>query len=210
MADSQHTPAPISKSLVAHYRAAGLSRREAQKAARKARQAYEPAWIHDPRCPRCASWDECRCLDGVPKTTRELWARIMPLHYFPDDHRAWIDEQVSWDIPPERWRGVGPSEARKPIAYIENRAWHEWHWTRGIYPDSRREPIPRYVREEVMRRDGLVCQICATEVEPNDVHLDHIKPYSRGGRHTIDNLRVTHSACNIRRGAPADYHLEVR
>lgn len=29
----------------------------------------------------------------------------------------------------------------------------------------------------------------------------HIKPYSRGGETTVGNLQVTHSVCNMRKGA---------
>jgi len=50
-------------------------------------------------------------------------------------------------------------------------------------------------------RDGYVCQLCTTAVEPTDVHLDHIKPYSKGGPTNLENLQVTHSLCNIHKGA---------
>ena len=45
------------------------------------------------------------------------------------------------------------------------------------------------------------CGICHGEVKPSDVHLDHIHPFSKGGRTNAENLRVTHSRCNIRKGA---------
>ena len=41
----------------------------------------------------------------------------------------------------------------------------------------------------------------AWDVAEDDVHLDHIKPWSLGGDHSPANLRVAHSACNISRGA---------
>jgi len=30
--------------------------------------------------------------------------------------------------------------------------------------------------------------------------FDHIIPWSKGGRHTVDNLRIACLSCNIRRG----------
>jgi 5-methylcytosine-specific restriction endonuclease McrA len=33
------------------------------------------------------------------------------------------------------------------------------------------------------------------------VHIDHIFPLVLGGETTLGNLRVTHSICNIRKGA---------
>ena len=63
----------------------------------------------------------------------------------------------------------------------------------------RRRLVPTTVRHTVILRDGLVCQICGDAVDEDDVHLDHIDPVARGGRSTADNLRVTHSKCNLER-----------
>jgi 5-methylcytosine-specific restriction endonuclease McrA len=61
--------------------------------------------------------------------------------------------------------------------------------------------LPRWLRELVIERDGYLCGICALDVDPLDVHLDHIFPVSKGGDDHPDNLRVTHSICNIKKGA---------
>lgn len=66
--------------------------------------------------------------------------------------------------------------------------------------EERREAIPQDMRAAVIRRDGYQCGICGGQVDPGDVHLDHVRPVSKGGVNTIGNLRVTHSMCNIRRG----------
>ena len=57
------------------------------------------------------------------------------------------------------------------------------------------------VRSEVIARDGLKCGICGTPVAQADIHLDHIVPWSKGGTTDAANLRVTHSRCNILKGA---------
>ncbi len=90
------------------------------------------------------------------------------------------------------------------MAQVESRAWYEWHWARGGCPGEERRAVPDRVRRAVLSRDGLVCQLCFQQVDPDDVHLDHIKPFSRGGLETVSNLRVTHSICNIRRGNRED------
>lgn len=64
-----------------------------------------------------------------------------------------------------------------------------------------RPTIPKAVRKLIIDRDGYFCGICSLAVHPDDIHLDHIKPISAGGATTPDNLRVTHSTCNIRKGA---------
>lgn len=128
------------------------------------------------------------------------YPQIMDLLAFSEDHLWDILWDVEQDNKPEREFPVGPGGV--PIAWLPRRSWLEWHLFRGIAPAARRTAIPLAVRAAVMERDGLVCQICGADVERDDVHLDHIKPWSRGGEHTVDNLRVAHSLCNIKRGAP--------
>ncbi len=53
--------------------------------------------------------------------------------------------------------------------------------------------------DEILARDGLVCHICGIDVEPNDVHFDHVIPLSKGGAHSMDNIHVSHSKCNLRK-----------
>ena len=58
----------------------------------------------------------------------------------------------------------------------------------------------RSLRASVIRRDGNICRICSEPVAQNDVHVDHIVPICRGGRSVLENLRVTHARCNLRKG----------
>ena len=69
-------------------------------------------------------------------------------------------------------------------------------------PDSKRTPreINLRLRFMVMKRDNFKCCICGTS-PANDstviLHVDHIKPYSKGGETTMDNLRTLCSKCNL-------------
>jgi hypothetical protein len=124
------------------------------------------------------------------------WSHIWPLEAFHPEKLAEIMADVDADVPPPKWWSMGGGQT---IA----RAWLEWHWHRGIspfYPKHRQSVSPR-IRRLVIERDGHVCQLCGGAVEPDDIHLDHIQPYSLGGPTTVENLRVTHSRCNIKRGA---------
>lgn len=62
--------------------------------------------------------------------------------------------------------------------------------------DNRR--IPAAVRRKVIERDltskGL-------EWNPAKYHIDHHVPYSRGGDHSVRNLRVIEKRKNLRKGA---------
>jgi HNH endonuclease/Homing endonuclease associated repeat len=69
------------------------------------------------------------------------------------------------------------------------------------------ESLPRgpsdRLRLRVLARDGFRCVLCghSPAIERGVVlHLDHIVPYSKGGRTTFDNLRTLCAACNQGRG----------
>lgn len=51
------------------------------------------------------------------------------------------------------------------------------------------------VRRAVIERDGLVCRYCGQV--PNQVHIDHVHPISRGGSNDMSNLVVSCAPCNI-------------
>lgn len=52
---------------------------------------------------------------------------------------------------------------------------------------------------EILMRDGLVCHICGFDVEPTDIHFDHVIPLSKGGAHSMDNIHISHSRCNMKK-----------
>ena len=61
-----------------------------------------------------------------------------------------------------------------------------------------RPGIPASVKRAVLERDGAACVLCG-RAEP--IHLDHYVPWSKGGVHSVDNLRVLCAPCNYRKGA---------
>ncbi len=64
--------------------------------------------------------------------------------------------------------------------------------------------IPRAIRREVLLRDNYRCSYIAPDGTRCDakhhLHLDHIKPFSFGGGHNSDNLRVLCGGHNLARG----------
>ena len=51
---------------------------------------------------------------------------------------------------------------------------------------------------------GVVpCWVCGEPVAPEDATLEHIKPLAEGGSSHIENLAISHGACNNRRHAQA-------
>lgn len=75
-------------------------------------------------------------------------------------------------------------------------------------------------RRRAIASKDPVCAICHISIDlqapafsPNAVEVDHIVPRSRGGAiYELDNLQLTHSRCNRKKGAKmaSDYDgLEV-
>ena len=62
-------------------------------------------------------------------------------------------------------------------------------------------------RSEVFDRDGGVCQLCLSAVDPNHADkslrlaLDHVIPWRQGGTDDPDNLQLVHWVCNSRKGS---------
>lgn len=64
------------------------------------------------------------------------------------------------------------------------------------YQRSKMSPSLRY---EVMRRDGFRCVLCGRSAKEDHVqlHVDHIRPVSKGGKTELPNLRTLCQDCNL-------------
>jgi hypothetical protein len=51
--------------------------------------------------------------------------------------------------------------------------------------------------EAIWERDQGMCYLCNQPVERTNCHFDHVIPLSRGGEHSMENIRVTHAVCNV-------------
>lgn len=73
----------------------------------------------------------------------------------------------------------------------------EYHGLRRARKQN--NPHERLSYKKIWKRDKGICYLCGQSVEQGDVHFDHVVPLSRGGSHTMDNVRVTHKTCNLRK-----------
>ena len=64
-------------------------------------------------------------------------------------------------------------------------------------PLSRR---PAFTRFNVFLRDRFECQYCGAAFPVHELTFDHVRPRSRGGRTTWDNVVTACSTCNFRKG----------
>lgn len=53
------------------------------------------------------------------------------------------------------------------------------------------------VRRLIIIRDKSTCWICKRVVPEDEIHLDHVIPLSRGGKHDPDNIKVACASCNL-------------
>ncbi len=93
-------------------------------------------------------------------------------------------------------------EANREKIMKKQKQWNEAN------PEKNREKARRYKAQKInasigevcyktiLERDGYVCHLCNGPVEKDDVHFDHVIPVSRGGAHSMENIKVAHSYCN--------------
>ena len=102
------------------------------------------------------------------------------------------------------WPAINPVEPLRELfdgGFVEHGTLR-WLRLDLISPLNRRAAhrphIPEKVRTQVYERDGFTCVTCGSA---DDLTLDHIHPYSRGGLDTFDNLQTMCRPCNSRKGA---------
>jgi hypothetical protein len=77
-------------------------------------------------------------------------------------------------------------------------------------------PAPRSItlalRYKILSRDRFRCVICGASPAKDvtvELHVDHIHPWSLGGRNVEDNLRTLCSKCNLGKGAKIEDALPI-
>jgi hypothetical protein len=69
------------------------------------------------------------------------------------------------------------------------------------YPfDCKRKALSKKIRFEVFKKDNFTCQYCGAKAPKVELHVDHIKPVSRGGTNELENLTTSCLPCNLGKG----------
>ncbi len=64
--------------------------------------------------------------------------------------------------------------------------------------EYQRKAMTQSLRYDVMQRDGFRCVLCGrTASDGVKLHVDHIRPVSKGGKTVISNLRTLCDECNL-------------
>ncbi len=71
---------------------------------------------------------------------------------------------------------------------------------------------PAFTRFNVFLRDRFSCQYCGNDYPANDLTFDHIRPRSRGGCTTWDNVVTACMVCNLKKSdrLPAECGMHPR
>ncbi len=64
---------------------------------------------------------------------------------------------------------------------------------------TKRNPSER-LKVQVLMRDGNKCRLCGITVTGENIHFDHIKPWSKGGETVLENLQVLCDVHNLAKG----------
>jgi len=103
-----------------------------------------------------------------------------------------------WPLPPSDWTPSAdwqpdPSWPSAPVG------WQFWI-TDDQAPTGQRNTraIPQDVKIAVAARDGGRCRQCSSA---QDLHFDHVIPWSKGGANTVQNIQLLCGRCNRRKGA---------
>jgi 5-methylcytosine-specific restriction endonuclease McrA len=74
--------------------------------------------------------------------------------------------------------------------------------TTNVQTEDRRDPSIG-LRFKVLQRDRFKCVLCGDHPARNAacvLHVDHVTPWSKGGKTREDNLRTLCATCNVGRG----------
>jgi len=64
---------------------------------------------------------------------------------------------------------------------------------------TKRIPSER-LKVQVLMRDGNICRLCGAVLTGENIHFDHIIPWSKGGETTFENLQVLCAKHNLAKG----------
>ena len=111
-----------------------------------------------------------------------------------------------------RWKGKRRNRRRVRAAYRAYVARHPAACRIARYRSSAKARgatvLETVCLDAVYARDGGDCGLCYFPVPAPGAavplmaraSIDHIQPISRGGAHTMENVRLAHVGCNVKRG----------
>jgi len=69
-----------------------------------------------------------------------------------------------------------------------------------IIKHTTKRNISGRLKVQVLMRDGNKCKLCGLTLTAENIHFDHIKPWSKGGETVLENLQVLCAEHNLAKG----------
>lgn len=63
------------------------------------------------------------------------------------------------------------------------------------------------IKDTLLNSQNGLCKICGVNLADVKIHIDHIMPLSKGGKHDDANLQLLCSSCNLKKSSKTDYHI---
>ena len=60
--------------------------------------------------------------------------------------------------------------------------------------------VPKVTKKNIWLRDGGHCQYCEKKITLSDATVDHVVPKSKGGTNNWENVTLSCSKCNQKKG----------
>ena len=84
------------------------------------------------------------------------------------------------------------------VKVTDSRRYTKHRTERNERSSRRRAKTSTEVDYVAIKLRDTTCYICGQRIG-DDYHFDHVVPLSKGGTHSADNVRLTHSVCNLRK-----------
>lgn len=172
------------------------------------------AWLRARRLLKRAQREEAEKKRAEEERTAEFWrqhdleaeARKKRQH---ERYQEYLEEEkrrrAEWEAgAPERAKQAAEREKAEIAARLKERQRRreleeqvrmELIDSGELFGDQpKRPPIPREVVDAVYRRDGARCVYCGST---ENLQLDHIIPFSKGGATSLENLQLLCQKCNL-------------
>lgn len=166
--------------------------------------------------PKC-KWDGCERRSDYAGYCRRDYSRAKRLENFVDPWTEWVTDGEC-EVCGKEW-----TNARNRNKRVCSRTCHVKAWrienperARKTKMDAVRRRRARvagvevdyFTMDDVRLKHGDDCHLCGGEINyklkfphPMSPSIDHVKPISEGGPHTLENCAMAHMDCNNRKNA---------
>lgn len=97
-----------------------------------------------------------------------------------------------------------------PISFISNKLGTSKRYgeSNKIIRQHFRDLLTPRTKLKILKRDNFRCKFCGKTPNETKLHIDHIKPLSKGGGNKMDNLQTLCESCNCAKSNKEDFSMK--